>query len=166
MKKIFILLTIAFIFQCTVASAAVIEPKIKAASILFPVKNTGKKISLLDLAYIKVKDFEKLRGQKMKFADRIAFKAAQKKVRDNIDTDGTINNKHFNRMFKQSGETGFHIGGFALGFFLGLIGVLIAYIINDDYKRNRTKWAWIGLGAYVAIILVIIAAGGFSFYTY
>ena len=166
MKKILALLCIVFIFNFSVVSASVIEPKVNASSILFPVGKTGQKISLLDLANIKMKDFEKLRGQKMKFADKIAFKTAQKKVRDNIDNDGTINSKKFNKFFKKSGETGFHVGGFALGFLLGLIGVLIAYIINDDYKRNRVKWAWIGLGAYVAILLIIIAAGGFSINPY
>jgi len=32
------------------------------------------------------------------------------------------------------GSLAFYIGGFALGFLLGLIGVLIAYLINDDKK--------------------------------
>ena len=56
-----------------------------------------------------------------------------------------------------------HLGGFALGFFIGLIGVLIAYIIEDDYKRNRVKWAWIGWGVfvvfYVALLVIILSSG-------
>ena len=47
--------------------------------------------------------------------------------------------------------SGFHLGGFALGFLIGPIGVLIAYLIDDDKKRNRVKWAWIGLIAWVVI---------------
>ncbi len=39
---------------------------------------------------------------------------------------------------------------------MGLIGVLIAYLINDDNKSNRVKWAWIGFGAFVVIYLVIL----------
>jgi hypothetical protein len=47
---------------------------------------------------------------------------------------------------------------FALGFLLGLIGLLIAYLINDDYKHNRVKWAWIGFGIVVVLNIILIAA--------
>ena len=52
------------------------------------------------------------------------------------------------------GQTGFHAGGFFLGLLLGLIGVLIAYLINDDKHRNRVKWAWIGWGVIVVLVLI------------
>jgi hypothetical protein len=165
MKKLLTLLTAIAIFSVSFATSVVeIKPVLRADQIFIPTNKTGGKISLMELSRIKIKDFEILRGQKMKFIDRLTFKAAQKKVRDNINNDGTINSKKLNKFFKKSGESGFHIGGFALGFLLGLIGVLIAYLINDDYKRNRVKWAWIGLGAWIAILLVIIAAGGFAVY--
>lgn len=162
MKKLLVFLIAIGIVTASFASTIVtIEPKLRADKILIPVNKTGLKISLLDLSRIKIKDFETLRGQKMKFFDRLAFKAAQKKVRESIDNDGTINNKKLNKALtkKKGGETGFHVGGFALGFLLGLIGVLIAYLIKDDYKQNRVKWAWLGFGVYVAILLVILAAG-------
>jgi len=45
-----------------------------------------------------------------------------------------------------------------LGFFLGVIGVLLSYVISgdEDVKRNRQKWAWIGLGVAVLIIIISI----------
>ena len=49
----------------------------------------------------------------------------------------------------------FNLGGFALGFLLGLIGVLIAYLINDDKKSDRVKWAWIGLAAWIVILILV-----------
>jgi len=55
-------------------------------------------------------------------------------------------------------DKSFHFGGFALGFFLGLIGILIAYIINDDNHSRRVRWAWYGFGIYVVILLIAIAA--------
>ena len=58
-------------------------------------------------------------------------------------------------MFYADGRSGFNPGGFALGFFAGLIGVLIAYLIKDDHKKNRTKWAWLGLG--IAVVLTALA---------
>ena len=41
--------------------------------------------------------------------------------------------------------------GLALGLFLSLIGVLIAYLISSENKGALIKWAWIG-----AIISLIV----------
>jgi len=160
MRKIIALLTGLFILTGSFATVTVIYPPLKASEIFFPVGKTGQKISLMELSTIKIKDFELLRGEKMKFFDRMTFKAAQKKVRDNIDRDGSINNKKILKALRpKGGETGFHFGGFALGFLLGLIGILIAYLIKDDYKRNRVKWAWIGFGIYVVLLIILFASG-------
>jgi len=162
MKKIIALLMGLFILTGAFASVDVINPPLKASEIFFPVGKTGQKISLLELSQISVKDFQALMGHKMDLFDRLSFKAAQKKVRNQINLDGTINGKKFEKLLTQhSGETGFHLGGFALGFLVGIIGVLIAYLIKDDYKHNRVKWAWIGWGAWVVIWLILLAAGAF-----
>ena len=96
----------------------------------------------MNLSTIDVKDFENLSGRHLKFFDRLGFKLAQKKLRNSINADGTIDNKKLNKFLNQGDHsTGFHLGGFALGFLVGLIGVLIAYLINDDNKQNRVKWA-------------------------
>lgn len=123
---------------------------------MIPIGTTGQKISLLDLSRMSVKDVQAFTGKKMSLVDRIGFKTAQHKLRQSINPDGTLNTKNFQKAAKKAGDgtSGFHIGGFALGFLLGLIGVLIAYLINDDKKQNRTKWAWIGLG--VAVVLYIL----------
>jgi hypothetical protein len=116
----------------------------------------GKVISFHDLAYIKVADYEKITGKKMSFFKRVEFRLAQKKLRNSINEDGSFSDKRMEKMFKDemSGTTGFHLGGFALGLFLFLIGVLIAYLINDDKKSNRVKWAWIGAAAALVFYLL------------
>src|SRR6185436_14731416 len=90
------------------------------------------------------------------YMERVNFRAAQNKIRKSIAADGTIKNKRIAKLMTKgnAGESGFHLGGFALGFFLWGVGVLIAYLLNDDYKKNRVKWAWIGFG--VSCILYII----------
>ncbi len=157
MKKLIALLTAIAVFSASFATSVIeIKPVLRADQIFIPTDKTGGKISLMELSRIKIKDFEILRGQKMKFTDRLGFKVIQKKLRDNIAPDGTLDTKKIEKAFKKQqrgGETGFHFGGFALGFFLGLIGVLIAYLIKDDYKSNRTKWAWLGLGVIVVLSL-------------
>lgn len=136
----------------------------KAADIYLPIGN-NMQISLLDLSVIKEHDFEKISGKHLNFFERLGFKASQKKLRNSINADGTINNKKLSRYLEEGDHsTGFHLGGFALGFLVGLIGVLIAYLINDDNKRNRVKWAWIGFGIsvvlYIALVVIVLSNSG------
>ncbi|MCX6318869.1 MAG: hypothetical protein NTW29_16440 [Bacteroidetes bacterium] len=164
MKKLVLFIAALAVMTSSFASVSPLsskEPVLRADKMFFPVGKTGKTISLLTLSRISVKEFQALTGQKMNFFDKMSFKIAQKKVRDNIDRDGTINNKKIEKAMlkkRKGGESGFHFGGFALGFFLGLIGVLIAYLLNDDYKRNRVKWSWIGLAASVVLSIILIVA--------
>ena len=147
------------VFASLPVNAPTLSPKLKAAEIMIPIGKSGKKISLLDLSTISAKDLQNLTGKKMNFFDRLAFKASQKKLKKSIDADGTITSKKINKFFsKRFGPTeGFHALGFILGFFLGLIGVLIAYLMNDDDdKQNRVKWSWIGFGAAVLITLIFV----------
>ena len=156
MKKVFaFLMAFAIMAQSFAAVTATVPPK-KASEVFIPLGNTGQQISLEALAQIKVKEFEKISGRDMSFADKVTFKLAQKELRKNISQDGTISTKKLNKFFdkKVDGTTGFHLGGFALGFLLGLIGVLIAYLLNDEKKKNRVKWAWIGVAAIVVIYIL------------
>ena len=136
-------------------------PVLNANDVMLPVGNTGKKISLMELSRISVKDFEEMSGKKLNFLDKMGFKLGQKKLRNKLEDDGTIKSKTIKKYATKmaaDGETGFHIGGFALGFLLGLIGVLIAYLIKDDKKSNRVKWAWLGFASFLVIYLAILLA--------
>ena len=160
MRKILFLGTAFLVFSATFATTNAELPALKADQVFIPIGKTGQKISWAQLATISLADLQALTGKKMNFIQRMNFTIAQSKIRKSIAADGTIKNKNIQKMFARggSGETGFHVGGFALGFLLGLIGVLIAYLIRDDYKRNRVKWSWIGWGVWVVLYLIIWAA--------
>ncbi len=136
------------------------DPFLNAKNILVPIGKTGKKISLFELSTISKPELEKLTGKKMNFAQRLAFKGTQRKLQKGMNADGVITNKKLQKAFGAKGDGGgFHLGGFALGFLLGLIGVLIAYVaFNDDLKSSRVKWAWLGLAAAVVISLILVLA--------
>jgi len=158
MRKLLLLGTALLFFTATFATANVEAPVLRADQLFFPIGKSGEKISYAQLANISIADLQALTGKKMGFIQRLNFRIAQSKIRKSIAADGTIKNKKIAKFFTQkghAGETGFHIGGFALGFLLGLIGVLIAYLINDDFKRNRVKWAWIGWGIFVVLYLIL-----------
>ncbi len=47
-------------------------------------------------------------------------------------------------------------GGFALGFFLGLIGVLIAYLTSDN--KDFLRSTWIGAATWAVLYLLLMSA--------
>jgi hypothetical protein len=161
MKKI--LLSLILVFLCTAGftsstsnSLPASGSSINASKVFVPVGKTGHMISLMDLSQISVKEFEELSGEKMKFFDKIKFKAGQHELRKNINEDGSFNSKKLENYFAASQKGlltgGISWAGLALGIFLSLIGVLIAYLIaGKDGNKSMIKWAWIG-----AIISVII----------
>ena len=160
MKRIstlFFLLAISvFVFAMPVTSKPSKSTYPNASDILVPIGSTGKHISLMDLSVISIKELETFTGKKMKFADKVTFRLAQKQLRNSINPDGTLNDKKLAKKAKKVSSADFNIGGFALGFLLGLIGVLIAYLISDDNKKARVKWAWLGFAAWLVILLVIL----------
>jgi hypothetical protein len=158
MKKFLALFAALSIMISSFAAFPLVDkPAKKASEIMIPI-GKNMQISLLDLAMISPSQFEKLTGKKMNLVDKAGFRIAQKDLRKSINSDGTVNNQKIAKLLKKAdGSSGFNLGGFALGFLLGLIGVLIAYVISDDNKKARTKWAWIGfLAALVLWLLVFV----------
>jgi hypothetical protein len=161
MKKVIVSLVLVIV--CTTAHSyskptSVPESRfpVNSREVFIPVGNTGQLISLMDLSQISVKDFETLSGKKMKLADKIKFKLGQRQLRKNINDDGTFNSKKLENYFEASQKKGLLTGiswaGLALGLFLSLIGVLIAYLITSkESNGSMIKWAWIG-----AIISLIV----------
>lgn len=159
MKQLFLFSAALLLFTISFASNNLTsKPAVKASEVLIPIGNSGQTVSLLDLSNMSAKEYQSLSGKKMNFFDRIGFRVAQRQLKRNIDEDGTINSAALAKQFEKREDvtSGFHLGGFALGFFLSVIGVIIAYLINDDKKPARVKWAWIG--AAISLVLYILFA--------
>ena len=167
MKKttVFLFLLVAFNVAFTTTPTKA-KPPLKASEIYFPLGKSGELISLQDLSVIKIREFETMTGKKMKFVDKVGFKLSQNKLRNSINLDGTFSRKKVEKYFRKmaDGTTGFHSGGFFLGLLVGLIGVIIAYIIKDEKKKNRVKWAWIGWAVWVVIALILVATTSYTVY--
>ena len=59
------------------------------------------------------------------------------------------------KRFPDGGKS-FYIGAFALGFLLGLLGVLIVFLVNMNSSERATKMksAWIGCGVIAILALI------------
>ena len=164
MKKTIILFAFIAFFSSsssaiTSISASAPNLPIKANEAYLPVGKTGRLISLMDLSRISVKDFEILAGKKMKFLDKVNFKMGQRELKKSINEDGTFNKKSVEKyLTNPTGPGGgFSLLGLVLGFFLSLVGVLIAYVIAGADNRSRVTWAWIGAALSLIIWIIILA---------
>lgn len=163
MKKILLLLLVTTLISNSFAASEIkILPSLDASKIYIPVGKSGQKISLLDLSKISQADLEILTGKKMNFLEKTAFKNTQKRLTKKINEKGIITDKKINKFFKAyavGDKSGFHGLGFILGFLLSWVGVILAYVINDDEdKKNRVKWAWLGAGAGLLLWILLYVA--------
>src|SRR6187401_615964 len=145
MKKAFILFLLIAVVSAGYYSTNSID-------VYVPVGKNGQLISLMELSEISIKDFESLSGNKMKLKDKVSFKMKQRQLKKNINYDGSFSKKRVEKYFNKAALGGaFSLSGLALGLFLSLIGVLIAYLITTGDKKGRITWAWIG--AAISLIL-------------
>src|SRR4030095_14732456 len=143
MKKTIILFILIVLLSATssaTSSTFITPPKnsLKASEVYVPVGKNGQLISLMDLSRINVKDFETLTGKKMKLLDKVNFKVGQRQLKKSINPDGTFSNKRVEKYFNKAAlfGGGISLSGLALGLFLNIIGVLIAYLISTGDKKG------------------------------
>ncbi len=158
MKKLFTGLMAFLIVSGVTATKPMHERPVKASEVIIYLSK-DKMISLYELATMSRSEYEVLRGKKLNLFERIHLKIAQNKLRNDMNGNGELIGKKYEKIAaprsEMNGTSGFHLGGAALGFFLGPIGVLIAYLLKDEKKKNRVMWAWIGFAAALVLGLGI-----------
>ncbi len=155
-----LLITLAFAVNSFSAINVEVPPK-KATEILIPLGNTGKQISLMDLAVMNVKEYQQLIGHNLKFPEKVAFKLSQRELKKLINPDGTINAKKFEKIQKKMPATGDNRRNLRLA--LIFLGVGIVFSILSTV----TGFFWIlaslaYLGFAIFFILWLINMAGVS----
>jgi len=98
-----------------------------------------------DILSLSSKEIEQKIGKKLKFKEKVALKVAKKNIK---------------RI--KAGKKPFDGIGFILGLFLGLIGVLVAYLVLEEDRPGAGRSSLFGLltAVGIAILLAIILLAG------
>ena len=108
-------------------------------------------MNLSDMGGISVVEFMNLSpaiikartGKRMKIKDRLALKLTQRALQKQLDRGEQADFEEANYNFS--------LGGFLLGFFLGLLGVLIALIA---FPRDVFRSSLVGLLCFILVLLL------------
>jgi len=156
MKKISLFVATLLLVVSLHASVFIAEnPTIPTADkVMVPLFNSGKTIPLSDFMKLTPSEYKTMTGTKLSFKEKVSLKLFQRHFKNAINKDGSVNLEKLHQ--DEDDMNSFHFGWFALGFFLGLIGLIIALVISDDKRQGRIKWTAIGLGAAVVLSLLFL----------
>lgn len=110
-------------------------------------------ISLDDIVNLSARELGKKRGKKLKLKERLGFFIMKKEIKRGRKKGKS--DKEIIQALSDSNDSGQKTANFLLGFFLGLIGVLIAYIAF----RDTVRYAWYGLLAIFGLLLLLTFYG-------
>ncbi len=143
----------AVVFICiTSPSFALVSPSSKHAEMSATNKSSDvlAKMKMEDFLSLTPKKYKELTGEKLSIPQKISLKLAQKKMKQAIKENKMADEKMQASVIDTSD---FNIGGLILGLILPVIGLLIAYLIDDS---EVIKWAWIGFGIFLVFFLLFI----------
>ena len=137
MKKLYSIFILTVFFSLFNQSYAVISTTAPIAGMNAATTPAAK--PAIDIKKMSIAEVETILGHKLTWKQKLAMKLAK----------------------KRGGDDGSFGIGFLLGFFLGIVGILIAYFAFEDEAKTR-KGAWWGFGVamllVIAIYVIIIAA--------
>jgi hypothetical protein len=134
MKKLYSIFILTVLFSLFNSSYAIISTP-NAALGLNTTKTEAGHPSKVDVKTLTIAEMEAKLGHKLTWKQKLAMKLMKK---------------------RGGGDGSFGIG-FVLGFFLGLIGVLIAYLAFED-ETKTIKGSWWGFGVWAIIVIITVVA--------
>lgn len=110
----------------------------------------SSEITVGEFIDFKIKDYQELTGEKLKLKDKIEFLAVKRVLKKQVKK-GVIAEE------AQLPRDRFVLDwvGFLLGFFLGLLGIIVALIIKKK-RPNVAKSAGIGLGVWFLLVILTV----------
>ncbi len=131
-----------------------------ADKIFIPLSGAATPISLADFVKLDTKSFKRHVGKKLSFVEKISFKINQLRFRKCIRKNGTVNLLQIEKISKEPFR--FSIGGFMLGFWLWLPGLIISLFV-DDKKKRRDRFLSALMGFFITSLVLIYLANNIGF---
>lgn len=158
MKKIVALLFASLIMLQSFAAVNVEFPARKASEVFFPLGNTGKMVSLLELTTMRAKDFQSLTGQHLKFSERVGFKLSQNQLKTLINPDGTVNGKKLDLLTKRMKkfDTSDQKKNLRLALIFAGVGIGLYIIAGITGGAAGVFWTLGSLALVVAVVFFVI----------
>lgn len=120
---------------------------------MIPLFESNQKISLKEFLSLTPRDYKARTGHRLGLKRTIEMKYAQKRLKTAVEADGTVNTGKLQKQYGKGFQ--FHWGGFLLGFFFSLLGVLVTLFIFDDNRRSRITSST--MGATIVIVALALA---------
>ena len=150
MKQIY--LTTLFALTCTISALAVHSPVTveNAEASLYGVAFDANMLTVDDIIQYKPKELARKHGVRLKFKQRVALSVVRGKLkrakRKGLDLQAAYDDA--------AGGSNFHVGGFLLGLFLGLLGWLLAILIWPRLGAGRS--ALLGWAVWLIVLLLLV----------
>ncbi|WP_395804184.1 hypothetical protein [Daejeonella sp.] len=107
-------------------------------------------ITLREILKLSPKQYTEITGEKLSFKDKLAFSYMKKELSKNESLD--LDKKVDLKAAVSNGSGNFDLGGFIIGFLLGIIGVGLVYIFSTDSAMRSSSWK--GFGAWIILLLL------------
>jgi TM2 domain len=129
MKRTLLIFLAICVFATSFGSSGFSTSSVKKASeVYLPVGTNGQKISLLDLSKMSVKNYEKISGNHLSLFEKVRFKIAQKKLRNTIHSDGTLDLKKVQKFSTKEDSGKSQLIALLLVIFVGGLGIHRFYL--------------------------------------
>lgn len=158
MRKIFLLFVAFSLVATSFSASSVSVPVTKASEFYLPLGPNGEQVSLLALSQMKVKEYQKVTGQRLSLSEKVAFKFAQKKLKKSINADGTLNSKEVNALDMKAGGEKSQMIALILAIVVGGIGIHRFYL-GYTWQGIVQLLTLGGCGVWSLIDLIRIAMG-------
>jgi len=151
-KKIFFLTVMILALSFNSYSSVISFPVIALSNIIpGETPNSKQKLMIMQMkwfVHLTSADYEKLRGKKLNFIERVAFKLNQRRMKQML--------KHY----KEEPGIFNKIGWLVKGLLFGPLAVLLAYIFLRDDDRELIKWVWFGFAGWAIILVALLVSLG------
>lgn len=107
--------------------------------------------NIQDFLNVNPVDIAETTGEKLNFKDKVVLKLTQRKIKKKIKKGAS-----FNIQTEYENASGnFNVGGFLLGFFIPILGSLLAILFGG----NAFKSSLLGLLCFIIALVIVVVAG-------